>query len=60
MKEFVWRSTSIPFRRFLGDVRRKFMLCLSVALHATLGSYLRDALHEGGACIIACLLGPRA
>jgi hypothetical protein len=33
---------------------------LSVSLHGTLGSYLRDALHEGSADIVACLLVPRA
>jgi hypothetical protein len=25
MPEFVRRSTSLPFRRFLGDIRREFM-----------------------------------
>jgi hypothetical protein len=33
---------------------------LSAALHATLGSYLRDALLEGGATgVVACLPVPR-
>jgi hypothetical protein len=45
MHHFVRRSTSFLFRRFLGDVRREFMQRLSAALHGTLGSYLRDALH---------------
>jgi hypothetical protein len=43
MQHFVRLSTSVPFRRFLGDVRREFMQRLSAALHVTLGSYLRDA-----------------
>jgi hypothetical protein len=43
MKEFVRRSTSVPFHRFLGDVRREFIHRLSVVLHRTLGNYLRDA-----------------
>jgi hypothetical protein len=36
MKHFVRRSTSVPFRRFLGDVRREFMQRLSATLHGTL------------------------
>jgi hypothetical protein len=36
MKEFVRRSTSIPFRRFLGDVRREFMQRFFVVLHGTM------------------------
>jgi hypothetical protein len=32
---------------------------LCVALHGTLGSYLRDALHEGSADAMACLHVPR-
>jgi hypothetical protein len=52
--------TSVPFRRFWGDVRREFMQRLSAALHGTLGSYLRDALHEGSVDVVACLLVPRA
>jgi hypothetical protein len=31
-----------------------------VALHRTLGSYLRDALQEGGATAVACLPSPMA
>jgi hypothetical protein len=59
MKEFVQRRpTYVPFRRFLGDVRREFMQRHNVVLHGTRGSYFRDALHEGGAAAIACLLAP--
>jgi hypothetical protein len=47
IQHFARRTTSVPFRRFLGDVRREFMQRLSVALHGTLGSYVRDALQEG-------------
>jgi hypothetical protein len=43
MQHFVRRSTSIPFRRFLGDVRREFMQRLFATLHGAMGSYLRDA-----------------
>jgi hypothetical protein len=43
MQHFVRRTTSIPFRRFLEDVRREFMQRLFGALHGTLGSCLRDA-----------------
>jgi hypothetical protein len=60
MQHFVRRSTFVPFRRFLGDVRREFMQRLYVALHGTLGSYLRDAFQEGSADAVACLLVPRA
>jgi hypothetical protein len=60
MREFVRRSSYVPFRRFLGDCRREFMQRLSVALHDTLGSYSRDALQESGAATVACLPGPRA
>jgi hypothetical protein len=60
IKEFVRRSTYIPFRRFIGYVRRESMQRLSMVLHGTLGSYLRDALHEGGAADVANLLAPRA
>jgi hypothetical protein len=42
MKEFVRRSY-VPFRRFLGDVRREFMQRLSMALLGTLSPYLRGA-----------------
>jgi hypothetical protein len=60
MQHFVRRTTYIPFRRFLGDVRREFMQHLSPALHGTLGFYLRDALQEGSADAVACLPDPRA
>jgi hypothetical protein len=43
------------FSAFLGDVWREFMQRLFVALHGTLGSYLRDGLQEGSADIVACL-----
>jgi hypothetical protein len=33
---------------------------LYVALHGTLGSYLRDALHEGSVNVVTCLHVPRA
>jgi hypothetical protein len=58
---FVRRTTYVPFRRLLGDVRRKFMQRLSPVLHGTLGSYLRDPLHEGSADAVACRpVAPRA
>jgi hypothetical protein len=60
MKHLVRRTTSIPFRRFWGDVRRDFMQRLSAALHSNLGSYLRDALQEGSADDVARLSVPRA
>jgi hypothetical protein len=60
MKEFVRRSIFFHFRRFLGDVRRELMQRFYVVLHSTLGSYLRDALHAGGAIVVACLPTPRA
>jgi hypothetical protein len=60
MQHLVRRTTYVPFRRFRGDVRREFMQRLSAVLHGTLGSYLRDALHEGSADALACLLVPRA
>jgi hypothetical protein len=59
MQHFVRRSTSVPFRSFLGDVRREFMQRLFAALHGTLGSYLRDAFQEGSAGAVACLPVPR-
>jgi hypothetical protein len=31
-----------------------------VVLHGTLGAYLREALHEGGALVVARLPTPRA
>jgi hypothetical protein len=40
--------------------RREFMQRVYVVLHGTLGSYLRDVLHEGGEANVACLLAPRA
>jgi hypothetical protein len=60
MQHFVRRSTCVPFRRFWGDLRREFMQRLSAALHGTMGSYLRDAFHEGSADAVACLPLPRA
>jgi hypothetical protein len=60
MQHFVRRSISVPFRRFLGDVRREFMQHVSASLHGTMGSYLRDAFHEGSADAVACLPVPRA
>jgi hypothetical protein len=36
------------------------MQLVSDALHVTLGSYLRDALHEGSDDVVACLHVPRA
>jgi hypothetical protein len=60
MQHFVRRTTYVPFRRFWGDVRRKFMQRLSVALHGTLGSYLRGAFQEGSDDVVACLHVPRA
>jgi hypothetical protein len=37
MEEYVRRSTSVPFRYSLGDVRRKFMQRPSLVLDGTLG-----------------------
>jgi hypothetical protein len=54
------RRSIVPFRRFLGIVRREFMQRRLVALHGTLGSYRRDALHEGSVDALACLHVPRA
>jgi ABC-type microcin C transport system permease subunit YejE len=48
------------FVGFLGVVRREFMQRLSTALHGTLGSYLRDALHWGIDDTGTCLHVPRA
>jgi hypothetical protein len=56
MQHFVRRTICVPFRRFLGDVRREFMRRLYAALHGTLGSYLRDALQEGSVDAVACLM----
>jgi hypothetical protein len=60
MQHFARRSSSFPSRRFWGGVLREFMQRLSIALHGTLGSYLRDALHEGSADAVACRHIPRA
>jgi hypothetical protein len=60
MKEFVRRSTFVPFQQLVGDMRREFMQRFLVAIHGTMGSYLRYALQEGGATHVACLLPPRA
>jgi hypothetical protein len=46
IQHFVRRTTYVPFRRFLGDVRREFMQRLFAALHGTLGSYLRDGFRR--------------
>jgi hypothetical protein len=48
------------FDVFWGDVRREFMHRLFAALLGTLGSYLREALREGSADVVACLHVPRA
>ena len=58
MQHFVRRATSVPFRRFLGDVRREFMQRLSTTLHGTIGSYLLDAFHEGSVDAVAYLSVP--
>jgi hypothetical protein len=57
MHHFVRRSTYLFLHTFFaGDVRRKFMQRLSTALHDTLGSSLRDVLHdEGNVDALACL-----
>jgi hypothetical protein len=60
MQHFVRRSTYVPFRRVLGDVRRGFMQRISIAFHGTLTFYLRDALHAGSVGSVACLHVPRA
>jgi hypothetical protein len=58
MQYFDRRTTYTPSRCFLGNVRRKFIQRLFVALYGTLGSYLRDVLHEGSVdVVVACLLG---
>jgi hypothetical protein len=59
MQHFVRRTTYVPFRCFGGNVRREFTHRLSVALHGSLGSSLRDAL-QGSADVVACPLFPRA
>jgi hypothetical protein len=58
MAVYICSLPSISWR--FTDVRREFMQRLYVDLHGTLGSYIRDALHEGGASPIACLHAPRA
>jgi hypothetical protein len=60
MKQIARRPFYVPFRPFWGNLRRKFMQRLFDALHGTLGSYLRDALHEVNADGVACLPVPRA
>jgi hypothetical protein len=60
MQHFVRRTIYVHFRRFFGNVRRKFMQRLYGALHGNLGSYLRDALQEGSADAVACLPVPPA
>jgi hypothetical protein len=58
-QHFVCRTTCVPFRRFggaLGFGGGEFMH----RLYGTLVSYLRDALQEGSANAVACLLVPRA
>jgi hypothetical protein len=60
MHHFVRRNTYVPFRRFLGDVRREFMQRLYASLIGTMGSYLRDGFPEGSAIAVACILVPRA
>jgi hypothetical protein len=48
MKLFVRQSTSVPFRRFLGDVRREFIQRASTAfLHGTLGPHMRGVVSIG-------------
>jgi hypothetical protein len=59
MHHLVRRYTYVPFRRCLGDVRREFMQRIFIALHGTLGSYLRHALQEGNADAVAFLPIPR-
>jgi hypothetical protein len=58
LQHFVRPTTYVPFR---GHVRREFMQSLYASLHGTLGSYLRDALHDEGIVdVVACLPFPRA
>ena len=54
MQHLVGRFTCISFRCFLRDMRREIVQRLFAALHGTLGSYLRDAFHEGSADVVAC------
>jgi hypothetical protein len=59
-KKFLLGYLSTVLREY---VRREFVqhslyyynILLSIALHCTLGSYLRDALQEGSADAVACL-----
>jgi hypothetical protein len=60
MQDFVRRSTHIPFRRFLWDVRHGFLQRLSASFDGTLGYCLRVCLQEGSANAVACLYVPRA
>jgi hypothetical protein len=52
----------LPFDIFWGYAAflAELVQRLSAALHGTLGSYLRDDLHEGSAEDVACLPLPRA
>jgi hypothetical protein len=45
-----------PFDVFWGHVLRELLQRLFTTLHGTLGSYLRDALYEGGAEVLASYL----
>jgi hypothetical protein len=60
MHHSIRRTTFVPFRRFWGDVRRELMQRLGAPLLGTLGPYLRDTLHEGGADAAVRLHVPRA
>jgi hypothetical protein len=60
MNHSVRRSTYVPFRRFYGCVVRQIMQRLSIAIHGTLGSFLRDVLWDDNVDVVACLLVPRA
>jgi hypothetical protein len=60
MQHFFRRLTLVPFPRFWGNVQRELTQYLSLPLHGTLGSYLRDGLHEGLDDVVACLPVPRA
>jgi hypothetical protein len=60
LQNFARRYTFGRFRRFLRDVRREFMQRLYVAVHSTLGSYLRDALQEGSADAVGFFDVPHA
>jgi hypothetical protein len=60
MIEFAHRSTYVPFRCFLDDVRREFMRHLPLTVHGTLDPKLQKALHEGNTHVVAYPLAPRA